>query len=124
MKIIRKKHISKNQVKEEVLWKGKWIPNDGHLINIKKSLDTGIKYGTSAPLGILKGERGLEFYFGSSARKILNYFMGIGFSAIGGPLKYKGKTLIDVGDLNVLANNLNKMNFMPSANFIQWVNSD
>jgi hypothetical protein len=110
--------------KEEVLWTGKWLPNDGHLLNIKKCLDKCIKYKSSAPADILHGDRGLEFYFGNNARKVLQYFVNQGFGAIGGALQYQGRVITDSGDLSILATNLNKQKFMPSAEFIQWVNSD
>jgi hypothetical protein len=109
---------------EEILWKGQWRPTDGHLVNIKKALDAGIKYGGSAPGSIIRGERGLEFYFGNDAHKVLKYFVANGMPSIGGPIKYQGRVIVDTGDLKVLANNLNKMKFMPSDDFIQWVNSD
>jgi hypothetical protein len=114
--------------REEILWKGKWAPADGHLINIKKCLDAAVKRGSGASADILHGERGLEFYFGVNAKKVLHYFMDMdrdkAVKAIGGLIKYQGRLMSDSGDLAALASTLNKQKFLPSDEFIQWVNSD
>jgi hypothetical protein len=111
------------RLKEELLWTGKWRSSDGHLLNIKKCLDQGVKKKGSASASILTGDRGLKFYFGDNGRDVLQYFMDKGFTAMGGPIKYSGRVITDAGDLSVLVAALNKMKFMPSNEFIRWVNS-